>query len=760
MYIDDGLIKAIREKDIENISMLFFNKQQKSINPNYRTENELWDFKSCLPDYNGAGIEWAETSKDILSFYNAKKGGLIIYGVEDLNFRIQGLSQSQKIDSKIFNDKIRKYIGDKIWIEFFRIDLTDDLSIGIVVIPPAIGGLCRFLKNGPEKKKKCLFLEDGSAIRKHDSSIILSPQEANSYILDNQEFTNQVYEIDEPCYRLLSKDYFEFVHRPDYCDKIIKGLKNSRISVVTLTGIGGVGKTALAVWAVKDAYKSMKYDYIISITAKDRELVSTGIQPINQYLTTFEDLIDSILDVIGLPDLKKMPREEKESNILDLIVDTNMLLFIDNLETAADAKLIEFLNNLPEGVQAIVTSRINLIRFSSYPIEVNVLEPEEVITFIDSLSKIDRYSYCKALSRSEKDFIGSSCNRIPLAIRWMVGRCGAVDELIKQAEMLKSYDATGAELLEFSFRRIFENMSICEKDLMQLLAIVGDIPIEAIMVATGAQNSDHNVIDVLEKLVRDTIIIKYYDRDLNGYKYKLLSLVSNFIVSKFVTIENEKKFRTRLTKWYNADDIKDEREKLIYREMRQKGKNVGNTLIQLAEVALREGREDAANQLFGLAIQRDPSNWKVYRAYAEYYRHFKKSQTKTIEYYKLAIEYAEKQSPNSDVAILFREYAMLYSQSGYSDIDEVLEKYLAVAYELLPNDPITAKYYGEFFLKKGRYYDCIKILEGYENTTDRRTMECLWPMLLKSLEQTGNNLVRSISLKRKMESEGVCAYNR
>jgi hypothetical protein len=291
MFTETGLLKAIREKDIEKISELFFNKQQKSVNPNYKTENEIWDYKRTIQESNGNKVEWAETSKDVLSFYNAKKGGLVIYGVEDSNFKVVGISQTLKMDSKIFNDKIRQYIGDKIWVEFFRINIDEELEVGIAVIPPAIGGIYRFLKNGPEKKKRCLFLENGSAIRKHDSSFILSPQEASQYILDNQEFTNQVYEIDEPCYRLLSKGYFEFIHRASYCSRILKGLKNSRISVVTLTGIGGVGKTALAIWAVKDAYKNMNYDYIISMTAKDRELISTGFNIGCYWISGFEEII-------------------------------------------------------------------------------------------------------------------------------------------------------------------------------------------------------------------------------------------------------------------------------------------------------------------------------------------------------------------------------------------------------------------------------------------------------------------------------------
>ena len=39
---------------------------------------------------------------------------------------------------------------------------------------------------------------------------------------------------------------------------------------------------------------------------------------------------------------------------------------------------------------------------------------------------------------------------------------------------------TSEELLEFSFRRVFDNMSETERKVMQVLAIVSDLPIEAL----------------------------------------------------------------------------------------------------------------------------------------------------------------------------------------------------------------------------------------------------------------------------------------
>ena len=108
------------------------------------------------------------------------------------------------IDSKIFNDKIRKYISDKLWIDFYTLSNRDkSKNVGVIIIPPLNdnSAIKRFQKNGPEKHHKLLFLINGSAIRRYDSSIVLSPSEANELVLSRPTVKYKEYEVDEPCYR-------------------------------------------------------------------------------------------------------------------------------------------------------------------------------------------------------------------------------------------------------------------------------------------------------------------------------------------------------------------------------------------------------------------------------------------------------------------------------------------------------------------------------------------------------------------------------
>ena len=206
-------------------------------------------------------------------------------------------------------------------------------------------------------------------------------------------------------------------------------------------------------------------------------MTASGIQSIAQKLTSLNDLLDAIAEVLGFPEAKEYPPAEKRRSIYELLSGEKVLLFIDNLETAIDRDIIDFINNLPEPVKAIVTSRRNVITISSYPIEIGPLEGAEIVRYINSLSALPHMAYCKSLSEQEKEKIGQIYNGIPLAIKWILGRCKNSEEVIAHAETMELSGKSNEELLEFSFRRVFDEMTSVEKKIMQVLAVVSDIPI-------------------------------------------------------------------------------------------------------------------------------------------------------------------------------------------------------------------------------------------------------------------------------------------
>src|SRR5207244_3666482 len=146
---------------------------------------------------------------------------------------------------------------------------------------------------------------------------------------------------------------------------------------------GGIGKTALACWGVLEAYKAGQFEFIVSVSAKDRELSGTGIRPIQATLTSYEDLLNEILDVLGFSELRCESVETREEAVRSLLEGVKALLFVDNLETVDDGRIVNFLETLPKPTKAITTSRTASVRTAAFPISVGPLSDDEALKFFD-----------------------------------------------------------------------------------------------------------------------------------------------------------------------------------------------------------------------------------------------------------------------------------------------------------------------------------------------------------------------------------------
>jgi hypothetical protein len=101
------------------------------------------------------------------------------------------------------------------------------------------------------------------------------------------------------------------------------------------------------------------------------------------------------------------------------------------------------------------------------PVDLGGLNDKEVGAYVDSLSGEQRFSYAQKLNLTERLRIGDACDRIPLAIRWILSRAHSAAEAVTSAEALTTVPRNGEILLEFSFRRVFDGMSDDERRVLQ-----------------------------------------------------------------------------------------------------------------------------------------------------------------------------------------------------------------------------------------------------------------------------------------------------
>lgn len=117
--MSEHIARAIRQKNLRSALHLLFEGSPPRPRLGFNRETELWDFKRDCPR-PGKGVEidnaWAAIACDVLGFHN-NQGGLIFFGIED-NFKFAGATSH--LDSKMFNDKLRRYLGDNIFVDYSR----------------------------------------------------------------------------------------------------------------------------------------------------------------------------------------------------------------------------------------------------------------------------------------------------------------------------------------------------------------------------------------------------------------------------------------------------------------------------------------------------------------------------------------------------------------------------------------------------------------------------------------------------------------
>jgi predicted HTH transcriptional regulator len=174
----EPLQQAIKDRDLKRILEVVFTRGAPELRPGYYHEGQWWDYKEQVPSLSkGSEVEWAKVAADVLAFHN-QEGGVIFFGIRNSDFRFVGTST--RVDTKLFNDKIRRYCGDKFWVSYSREFIGKDQKyLGIAVVPPKSYAHQRVQRDGPVLEGKPVFKSGDLCVRLGDETRIFRGSEAD-----------------------------------------------------------------------------------------------------------------------------------------------------------------------------------------------------------------------------------------------------------------------------------------------------------------------------------------------------------------------------------------------------------------------------------------------------------------------------------------------------------------------------------------------------------------------------------------------------
>ncbi|MFW9997706.1 MAG: NB-ARC domain-containing protein [Candidatus Odinarchaeota archaeon] len=482
---------------------------------------------------------------------------------------------------------------------------------------------------------------------------------------------------------LPSEDYAidgGFVGREKEIKTVMKLLKSEQDRIITITGAGGVGKTAIA---LRLAYKFLEsqpdhYDAIIWFSAKVTELTDDGIRQLDPGITSYERLIEDMMVLVDTKTYEtfrsaNVPFESYKEHLYNIFSSQQCLIIIDNLETILDDnKLIEFIKDIPRPSQVLITSRKGMGEIERrYPIS-DMLDRDAIRLF----RIIAKERNLPDLQRFTNETILRLVKRVrcyPLLIKWSIGQVFLGREV---EEAFSEIFSGESEIAKFSFNDVFELISENGRQVLYSLIIGTEDTASRYTLMHLANLDEEQFEDAIKELILVSFVFpvsREIDREVST-EYSMLELTKGFVRSKLD--EDEKTSEILQTRYYHLkEQYQDlERTKSSYSQtlfslgIKTRDEQVAFIEVKTAKSYAVQENFKKAEDHFKRAMRIAPKLPYVLTEYAKF-KYKRKHNREAQELSKKAVD-----ANPSSFHVWFNYGIILHKYRRYTEAIEALEK--------------------------------------------------------------------------------------
>ena len=334
----------------------------------------------------------------------------------------------------------------------------------------------------------------------------------------------------------------EFIGRKDEKRKVHEALC-SQAQTISIDGIGGVGKTSLALEIAhgclsadignrETKYQIAEFEGIVWITTKGPKLV-------------LEDILNEIARTFGDVSVMKQSFSDKKKMLRSFLSENHCLLIVDNYEIIEDKAIDDFLDDLPISSKVLITTRERKL----YPDRIISLKG---LQKTDALSLIRNHGNNIGISIDKVDYdelvlIHDTTDGHPLAIRWALGQIKQkgqdLDRVLERLQNARSGNELFDKVILLSWNLLTPH---AQRVLRIMPVFFGDASEEAIKVAclNSDKTDEQSVDDALDQLVEMSLIGPSATLSLKNRRYSIHPLTRAFARAQ-LDIYPEIEFSTR-----------------------------------------------------------------------------------------------------------------------------------------------------------------------------------------------------------------------
>ena len=304
----------------------------------------------------------------------------------------------------------------------------------------------------------------------------------------------------------LPRNDFRFFGRDKEKGKLLNDLSSdSKSSILRITGIGGIGKTALAIEVANLCEREGRVDAIIWYSSKIEETADIEFSYNNNRIYSkkkpnFEELLETIQGVLNPhPSQHQSSQQNQIADAKNLLSQKRTLLIVDGLETINDEQVEKFIDSVPVPSKVLTTDR-RWLQHAPH-VQLSGLSIENSIKIIQN-----QYKYKLKLDEQEQTYLAAEAAGIPFAIKWIINQISSNNCTI---ESLSKHllDNRCCSFLNYVFQKSYDQLSHHAKIIISTLALL-PVPVDGTFLSQCNNIDEKNARDSFSQLLEHGLIAK------------------------------------------------------------------------------------------------------------------------------------------------------------------------------------------------------------------------------------------------------------
>jgi hypothetical protein len=329
---------------------------------------------------------------------------------------------------------------------------------------------------------------------------------------------------------LPNEPYYPLPGREQQLDHLLDVLGDPQGPVaIVIDGLGGMGKTAMAVEGIRRALNRQMFAQVVGESAKLEQLVGGEIVQVGEAALDGDALLDTIARQLDHWEIPTLPLQEKYVRLAQLLRKQRYLILVDNLESTGNAQeVVARLRGFLNPSRALLTSRQKVYHDFVLPLSLRELDLEDTLFFLRRDLELRKGHQLCTAPREKLVEIYQTTGGAPLALKLVVTLTAFsdVDAVLRQLQN------AGNNLYPFLFRQIWDHLSLPAQ---LLLIYIGRTVITTVsweeLAGIEVVEAEQDLFAAISQLVSASVLDLYPAIGSTRPRYGIHQLTRHFINS-------------------------------------------------------------------------------------------------------------------------------------------------------------------------------------------------------------------------------------